>query len=80
MIGRNKDDANAVAGKIGGSSKDMDKEDNVVKRARLSIISGLGPGGSVMYTATEAGGRSLSMRPEPESEAPDDEAGAVHAW
>ena len=81
-IDRNKEDAKAVAGKIGGSSMSMGKEDNVVKGARLSMISGLGPGESVMDTAKEAGGRSLSMRPEPESEAPapDVEAGAVHAW
>ena len=79
-IGRNKDEAKAVDGKLGGSSMGMGKEDNVVKGARLSMISGLGPGESVMDTAKEAGGRSLSMRPEPESEAPDDEAGAVHAW
>ena len=55
-IGRNKDDAKAVDGKNGGSSMGMDKEYNVVKGARLSIISGLGPGGSVMDTAKEAGG------------------------
>ena len=55
-IGRNKDDPKAVDGKIGGSSLGMDKEDNVVKEARLSIISGLGPGGSMIDTAKEAGG------------------------
>ena len=55
-IGRNKDDAKANAGKNGSSLMGMDKEDNVVTGARLSIISGLGPGGSVMDTAKEAGG------------------------
>ena len=81
-IDRVKEDANAVAGKFGGFSVGVNKEDNGEKGARLSMISRLGPGGAVRDTMKAPGGQSLSMRPDPDSEAPapDVEAGAVHAW
>ena len=78
----NKEEAKAVAGKFGVFPVGVNIEENDIKGTGLSMISGPAPGGSVMDTTKEAGGRSFSIRTEPEPGAPepDAETEAVHAW